>query len=50
MCKERNIKPRKSISGKLSLRMPPALHARVSAKAQVESKPSPLILNLIENA
>ena len=36
MCKERNIKPRKSISGKLSLRMPPALHARVSAKAQVE--------------
>ncbi len=36
MCKERGIQPRKSISGKLSLRIPPALHARVSARAQVE--------------
>jgi len=36
MCKERNIKPRKSISGKLSLRILPALHARISAKVQTE--------------
>lgn len=33
VCEERGIKPEKPFSGKLPLRMPPELHARVAASA-----------------
>lgn len=37
-CAERGIEPRKSYSGKLMLRIPPAVHAKASAAAAAAGK------------
>lgn len=38
MCKEEGINPHKEYSGKFNLRVPPALHAEIAAKAAAEGK------------
>ncbi len=37
-CKERDIEPYKEYSGKFNLRIPPALHAEIAARASAENK------------
>jgi len=38
VCKEKDIEPYKKYSGKFNLRVPPELHAEISARASVEKK------------
>ncbi len=38
MCAEEGINPRKEYSGKFNLRVPPELHAEISAQAAAEGK------------
>ena len=39
-CKERGIEPRKEFSGKFNVRIPPALHAAISAAAAADNNKS----------
>lgn len=43
VCAEKGIEPRRSLSGKFSLRIPPELHERLAIVAQAEGKSINLI-------
>ncbi len=38
VCKEKNIEPRRSFSGKFNLRIPPELHEKLAIEAQAQGK------------